>query len=203
MEQIPCCRQNPFQAPQDDFTRAYVTLLHLPKRLRARQAVRGAVPNGSLGPRQGRVGEPHWNRRTGAQGRVRLVPRRRAPCHAPSATRPVANAHRPRPLDLGDGQPGAGATRADIRSGGNMAYYSAGTDHVQMPPFECFRDAESYYAALAHEMTHNAGPSVMPRRFEFRAQDKVISARRFGIIRAIQGMRAEHRRACTSLVVRW
>jgi antirestriction protein ArdC len=38
---------------------------------------------------------------------------------------------------------------------------------VQMPPFECFRDAESYYAALAHEMTHNAGPSVMPRRFEF------------------------------------
>ena len=46
------------------------------------------------------------------------------------------------------------ATAADIRSGGNMAYYSAGTDHVQMPPFECFHDAESYYAALAHEMTH-------------------------------------------------
>jgi antirestriction protein ArdC len=46
------------------------------------------------------------------------------------------------------------ATQADIRSGGNMAYYSAGTDHVQMPPFECFRDAESYYATLAHEMTH-------------------------------------------------
>lgn len=46
------------------------------------------------------------------------------------------------------------ATRADIRTGGNMAYYSAGTDHVQMPPFECFRDAESYYASLAHEMTH-------------------------------------------------
>jgi antirestriction protein ArdC len=46
------------------------------------------------------------------------------------------------------------ATAADIRSGGNMAYYSAGTDHVKMPPFECFRDAESYYAALAHEITH-------------------------------------------------
>jgi antirestriction protein ArdC len=45
------------------------------------------------------------------------------------------------------------ATQADIRSGGNMAYYSAGTDHVQMPPLECFRDAESYYATLAHEMT--------------------------------------------------
>jgi antirestriction protein ArdC len=46
------------------------------------------------------------------------------------------------------------ATRADIRHGGNMAYYSAASDHVQMPPFESFRDAESYYATLAHGMTH-------------------------------------------------
>lgn len=46
------------------------------------------------------------------------------------------------------------ATRADIRHGGNMAYYSAASDHVQMPPFESFRDAESYYATLAHEVTH-------------------------------------------------
>jgi len=46
------------------------------------------------------------------------------------------------------------ATRADIRHGGNMAYYSVTDDHVQMPPFESFRDAESYYATLAHEMTH-------------------------------------------------
>lgn len=27
-------------------------------------------------------------------------------------------------------------------------------EHVQMPPFEAFRDAESYYATLAHELTH-------------------------------------------------
>ena len=46
------------------------------------------------------------------------------------------------------------ATRADIRHGGNMAYYNMGDDFVQMPPFEAFRDAESYYAALAHECTH-------------------------------------------------
>jgi antirestriction protein ArdC len=45
-------------------------------------------------------------------------------------------------------------TAAQIRHGGNMAYYSVSTDHVQMPPFETFRDAESYYATLAHEMTH-------------------------------------------------
>jgi antirestriction protein ArdC len=45
-------------------------------------------------------------------------------------------------------------TKADIRHGGNMAYYNIGSDFVQMPPFEAFRDAESYYASLAHECTH-------------------------------------------------
>lgn len=46
------------------------------------------------------------------------------------------------------------ATRADIRHGGNQAYYSGGTDHVQMPVFECFCSPEAYYATLAHELTH-------------------------------------------------
>jgi antirestriction protein ArdC len=46
------------------------------------------------------------------------------------------------------------ATRADINHGGNQAFYSVTHDRVQMPPFESFRDAESYYATLAHEMTH-------------------------------------------------
>ncbi|MHC2633945.1 antirestriction protein ArdC [Bradyrhizobium liaoningense] len=46
------------------------------------------------------------------------------------------------------------ATGAAIRHGGSMAYYSATDDRVQMPPFESFRDTESYYATLAHEVTH-------------------------------------------------
>lgn len=45
-------------------------------------------------------------------------------------------------------------TRADIRSGGNRAYYAMDADYVQMPPLEAFRDAESHAATLAHEMTH-------------------------------------------------
>ena len=47
--------------------------------------------------------------------------------------------------------------KADIRHGGNRAYYATSTDHVQMPPFEAFRDAESYYATLAHECCHLSG----------------------------------------------
>jgi antirestriction protein ArdC len=47
--------------------------------------------------------------------------------------------------------------KADIRHGGNRAYYATGTDHVQMPPFEAFRDAESFYGTLAHECCHWSG----------------------------------------------
>jgi len=43
---------------------------------------------------------------------------------------------------------------ADLRHGGNQAFYSPATDHIQMPPFEAFRDGVSYYATLAHEHTH-------------------------------------------------
>lgn len=46
------------------------------------------------------------------------------------------------------------ATGADIRHGGHRAFYAPGPDLVQMPPFEAFCDAESYYATLAHEVTH-------------------------------------------------
>jgi antirestriction protein ArdC len=46
------------------------------------------------------------------------------------------------------------ATGAFIRHGGTRAYYAEGADYVQMPPFETFRDAESYAATLAHEVTH-------------------------------------------------
>lgn len=48
-------------------------------------------------------------------------------------------------------------TGAIIRHGGNQAFFSPVTDHIQMPPFESFRDAESYYATLSHELTHWVG----------------------------------------------
>lgn len=46
------------------------------------------------------------------------------------------------------------STGADLRHGGNRAFYSGGSDHVQMPAFESFRSPEAYYATLAHELTH-------------------------------------------------
>jgi antirestriction protein ArdC len=49
------------------------------------------------------------------------------------------------------------ALGATIRHGGNRAFYSIAADAIQMPPFESFQDADSYYATLAHECTHWTG----------------------------------------------
>ena len=46
------------------------------------------------------------------------------------------------------------ATGAEIRHGGGSACYIPSQDVIRMPEFETFRDAESYYATLAHESTH-------------------------------------------------
>jgi len=55
---------------------------------------------------------------------------------------------------------------ADIRHGGDQAYYAVHPDHVQMPPFETFIDPESYYATLAHECTHwTRHPTRLDRDF--------------------------------------
>jgi antirestriction protein ArdC len=61
-------------------------------------------------------------------------------------------------------------TGADIRHGGDYAYYAMQADYIQMPPFESFRDAESYCSTLAHEMTHwTKHPNRLDRDFGRRA----------------------------------
>jgi antirestriction protein ArdC len=58
------------------------------------------------------------------------------------------------------------ATGATIRHGGDSAYYSPKLDIIQLPVREAFRDAESYIATKAHELTHwTAHPSRMNRDF--------------------------------------
>ena len=43
---------------------------------------------------------------------------------------------------------------ADIREGGNRAYYHGLEDYIQMPPFAAFVSAEAHAATLAHECVH-------------------------------------------------
>ena len=67
--------------------------------------------------------------------------------------------------------PGAAHRRTPKRSSPRPAPTSAtaatapstpSADYIQMPPFEAFRDAESYYATLAHEATHWTAPHDAP-----------------------------------------
>jgi antirestriction protein ArdC len=46
---------------------------------------------------------------------------------------------------------------ADIRSGGDRAFYSVGQDYIRLPPFEAFRSEEDYWATALHELVHWTG----------------------------------------------
>ncbi|MCQ4635066.1 DUF1738 domain-containing protein [Shinella sp. CPCC 100929] len=69
-------------------------------------------------------------------------------------------------------------TGAVIRHGGNQAFYAPGPDVIQMPPFETFKDAASYYATLSHEATHwTAAESRVRRDLSRYAKDRSERAR--------------------------
>ena len=63
-------------------------------------------------------------------------------------------------------------TGATTHHGGNSAFYALSRDAVQLPPFEAFRDKESYYATALHELTHWTKPKSR--------LDRDFSAKRFG-----------------------
>jgi len=58
------------------------------------------------------------------------------------------------------------ATGATFRHGGSRAYYAPALDVIQLPVPEAFKDAESYAATKAHEMTHwTKAPHRLDRDF--------------------------------------
>jgi antirestriction protein ArdC len=62
------------------------------------------------------------------------------------------------------------AIGANVRHGGNRAYYAPDSDHIQMPPFGAFVENVAYYSTLAHEHTHwtskdNRCDRVLGKRF--------------------------------------
>lgn len=70
------------------------------------------------------------------------------------------------------------ATGAVIRHGGDKAFYAPGSDLIQIPPIETFRDVESYYATLAHEEIHWVGAKHrLDRDLSRYAKDKTERAR--------------------------
>lgn len=49
------------------------------------------------------------------------------------------------------------ATGADIRIGGDKAFFSPSGDYIQVPPQPAFRDQINYYRTVFHELSHHSG----------------------------------------------
>jgi antirestriction protein ArdC len=71
------------------------------------------------------------------------------------------------------------ATGADVRYGGNRAFYTIEEDYVRLPNFETFRDAESHAATLAHELCHW---TRHPTRLAREAFTQRIDDRHYGCV---------------------
>ena len=74
----------------------------------------------------------------------------------------------PTPPVPGSGDMNAVAAKhgVNLRHGGNRAFFSPSTDHVQMPSADAFKSADDYQSTLAHELTHwSGGASRLARDF--------------------------------------
>ncbi len=70
------------------------------------------------------------------------------------------------------------STGSVVRHGGNQAFYAPGTDIIQMPAYETFKDPASYYAVLGHEHVHwTADKTRVGRDLSRYAKDRSGRAR--------------------------
>ena len=103
------------------------------------------------------------------------------------------------------------ATKADIRYRGDRAYYSADGDYIQLPVIEAFRDAESFYATLAHESAHwTKHPSRLAREFgrkqwgdEGYAREELVAELSSAFLCADLGLTPEVREDHAAYVAEW
>jgi antirestriction protein ArdC len=54
------------------------------------------------------------------------------------------------------------ATGADIRIGGNRAYYVPSADYIQVPPPSSYFEPINWHRTALHELVHNAERRIMP-----------------------------------------
>jgi antirestriction protein ArdC len=103
-----------------------------------------------------------------------------------------------------------GRVGADVRHGGNRAYYSPASDYIQMPLFQAFKDNVAYYSTLAHEHTHWTGkPERCDRQLASRfhedayAAEELIAELGAAFVSAHLGMSTEPREDHAQYVQHW
>jgi len=102
------------------------------------------------------------------------------------------------------------AIGADVRHGGDRAYWSGASDHIQMPPRHAFEDGEAYYATLAHEHIHWTGYRArLDREFGKRfgdhryAAEELVAELGAAFLMASLGLSAEPREDHASYLAGW
>jgi antirestriction protein ArdC len=96
-------------------------------------------------------------------------------------------------LDFAPAEELISATGADIRFGGDRAYYCRKGDFIVLPPRATFSPPGAFYETAIHELAHNAACRIMPRRMRRYRRITGIPTRQLGIIKAIRGTQAARR----------
>lgn len=129
------------------------------------------------------------------------------PAHYYAQTPPLTNAHDRNLAIEGFFQ----HTGAEIRHGGSRAFYDQARDVVQIPPLTAFRDSESYYATLAHEVTHwTKHPARLARDFgrkrfgdEGYAMEELVAELGAAFLCADLGIAPESREDTAAYIQSW
>lgn len=103
------------------------------------------------------------------------------------------------------------ALGATILNGGNSAYYNVRTDHIQMPPYEVFFDAQGYYTTLGHEAVHwTRHPSRLDRSFDRQrfgdegyAREELVAELEAAFLAADLELRLEDRQDHAACIGHW
>ncbi len=103
------------------------------------------------------------------------------------------------------------ATGADVRHGGDLAFYACGEDRIQLPPIETFNDAEGYYATRGHETVHwTRHPSRLDRDFgrkrfgdEGYAREELVAELGSAFLAADLGVSLEPREDHAAYLASW
>src|ERR1019366_2315961 len=95
-----------------------------------------------------------------------------------------------------------GATKAEIRTGGNQPMYVPSHDFIAMPAMAQFRNANNFYATLLHECGHWSGAEKrlnrdLKNRFGTKAYaaEELIAALTAAFLCALLGIEGELRHA--------
>lgn len=102
------------------------------------------------------------------------------------------------------------AVGATVRHGGDRAYWSGQSDHIQMPPRAAFADGVAYYATLGHEHIHWTGSKTrLDREFGKRfgddryAFEELVAELGAAFLMASLGLSAEPRDDHASYLASW